>query len=94
MILGGMPAVLDEYLLSGDLNSCSRIQTAILQTLRDDVGKYASRARHRYLQKVLYAVPKMAAPEFKYSHEDLLARRYGPGSKLSADVSGARTAGS
>jgi hypothetical protein len=44
MILGGMPAVLDEYLLSGDLNSCSRIQTAILQALLDDFGKYASRA--------------------------------------------------
>ena len=70
MVLGGMPAVLDEYLASGDLNSCNRIQTAILQTLRDDFGKYASRAKHRYLQKVFYAVPKMISTKFKYSHVD------------------------
>lgn len=69
-VLGGMPAVLAEYLASGDLNRCQRIQTAILQTFRDDFGKYAGRAKQRYLQKVFYAVPRMVSTKFKYSHVD------------------------
>lgn len=69
-VLGGMPAVLAEYLASGDLEKCQQIQTAILQTYRDDFGKYASRAKHKYMQKIFYAVPKMVSAKFKYSNVD------------------------
>lgn len=69
-LLGGMPAVLAEYLASGDFNRCHRVQTAILQTFRDDFGKYASLSRHRYLQNIFYAVPKIVGTKFKYSQVD------------------------
>ena len=70
MVLGGMPAVVSEYISSGNLNKCQQIQTAILQTYRDDFGKYANRAKHKYLQKVFYAVPRWVSTKFKYSRVD------------------------
>lgn len=70
MVLGGMPAVVSEYISSGNLNKCQQIQTAILQTYRDDFGKYANRAKHKYLQKVFYAVPRLVSTKFKYSRVD------------------------
>ncbi|MEA1927682.1 MAG: ATP-binding protein [Candidatus Auribacterota bacterium] len=70
MILGGMPAVIDEYLRSGNLNRCSRIQRVITSTYRDDFGKYAAKSKHKYLRKVFSAVPRLAGRKFKYSHVD------------------------
>ena len=69
-ILGGMPAVIDEYIASGNIRRCGEIQQIIIQTYRDDFGKYASRVKHRYLEKIFYAVPKMVGQKFKYSHVD------------------------
>jgi len=69
-VLGGMPAVLAEYLSSGNLNKCQQIQTVIIQTYRDDFGKYASKVKHKYLQKIFYAIPKLVGNKFKYSNVD------------------------
>ena len=38
-ILGGMPAVIDEFINTANIEKCSQIQTAIIQTYRDDFGK-------------------------------------------------------
>jgi len=70
MILGGMPAVVEEYLRSGNFNRCSRIQSVITRTYRDDFGKYAAKSKHEYLQKVFLAVPRLVGRKFKYSHVD------------------------
>lgn len=70
MILGGMPAVLEEYVSTGNLTKCLQIQSSIIQTYNDDFGKYANMVKHKYLQKVFYAVPKMIGKKFKYSHVD------------------------
>ena len=67
-IVGGMPAVVSEYASTGNLEKCLRIQSVIIQTYRDDFGKYASKVKHKYLQKIFYAVPKMVGRKFKYSH--------------------------
>ena len=74
LLLGGMPAVIDEYLRSSNLNKCQNIQTSIIQTYRDDFGKYASKVKHKYLQKVFYASAKMVGKKFKYSHIDPVFR--------------------
>ena len=70
IIVGGMPAVLNEYLSSKDLMNCQRIQTALLQTYRSDFGKYAKISQHKYLQKVFDAAPRMAGQRIKYSNID------------------------
>jgi len=67
-IVGGMPAVVSEYASTGNLEKCLQIQSVIIQTYRDGFGKYASKVKHKYLQKIFYAVPKMVGRKFKYSH--------------------------
>jgi predicted AAA+ superfamily ATPase len=69
-ILGGMPAVIYEYINSGDIRRCLDIQSIIIQTYRDDFGKYASRIKHKYLQKVFYRTPKLVGKKIMYSNID------------------------
>ena len=69
-IIGGMPAVVSEYVSTSNLDKCFQIQTIIIQTYRDDFGKYASKVKHKYLEKIFFAVPKMIGRKFKYSHVD------------------------
>ena len=69
-IIGGMPAVVYEYINSRNIKRCLNIQTIIIQTYRDDFGKYASRVKYKYLQKIFYGVPKMVGKKFKYSNID------------------------
>ena len=74
LIVGGMPAVLKEYLSSHDLMNCQRIQTGILQTYRSDFGKYAKISQHKYLQKVFDAAPRLVGQRIKYSNIDVDSR--------------------
>ncbi|MBL7112123.1 MAG: ATP-binding protein [Bacteroidales bacterium] len=69
-VIGGMPAVVLEYASTGNLDRCFQIQTIIIQTYRDDFGKYASKVKHKYLEKVFFAVPKMTGKKFMYSRVD------------------------
>ena len=69
-IVGGMPAVVSEYATTANLDKCLQIQLIIIQTYRDDFGKYANKVKHKYLQKIFFAVPKMIGKKFKYSHVD------------------------
>lgn len=69
-VVGGMPAVVYEYINSKNLKQCLNVQTIIIQTYRDDFGKYASRVKYKYLQTLFYGVPKMVGRKFKYSNID------------------------
>jgi len=69
-IIGGMPAVVSAYVSTSNLEKCFQIQTIIIQTYRDDFGKYASKIKHKYLEKIFFAVPKMIGRKFMYSHVD------------------------
>jgi hypothetical protein len=67
-ILGGMPAVVQEYCETGDMISCQRIQRAIVDTYQDDFGKYSKKLKQRNLNKIYNAVPKMVGRKFVYAH--------------------------
>ncbi len=69
-LLGGMPAVIYEYINSGNIKRCLDIQTIIIQTYRDDFGKYASKVKYKYLEKIFYGAPKMVGKKFMYSNID------------------------
>ncbi len=69
-IIGGMPAVVQEYISSKDIKRCLNVQSIIIQTYRDDFGKYANKIKYKYLQKVFYGVPKFVGKKFKYSKID------------------------
>ncbi|MBN2531382.1 MAG: ATP-binding protein [Spirochaetales bacterium] len=70
MILGGMPAVIDEYIATGNLEKCRQIQNSIIQTYRDDFGKYARYVKHIHLIKIFNFIPVSVGNKFKYSHVD------------------------
>ncbi|HEC44253.1 MAG TPA: DUF4143 domain-containing protein [Bacteroides sp.] len=70
LIIGGMPAVVKEYLSTRDIIECQRIQRSIIDTYIDDFGKYSKQVKHIYLRKVFNAVPGMAGQRFVYAHVD------------------------
>ncbi|MFN7096687.1 MAG: ATP-binding protein [Gammaproteobacteria bacterium] len=69
-IVGGMPAVVDNYIKHNDLRQCQILQSALLSTYRDDFAKYATHAKHKYLQRLLEQAPGMVGQHFRYSRID------------------------
>ncbi|MDD3375245.1 MAG: AAA family ATPase [Candidatus Omnitrophica bacterium] len=70
LIVGGMPAVVKEYLENKNFLNCQRIQNSLLQTYRSDFGKYAKFSEFKYLQKVLDEAPRLVGNRIKYSNID------------------------
>lgn len=68
--LGGMPAVIAEYLQSKSLTLCQNIQTSILATFRKDFGKYADRTPHIHLQNIFTKAPGLVGQWLKYTSLD------------------------
>lgn len=69
-VLGGMPAVLQAYLTQQDINQCQQIQTVLLNTYRQDFGKYAVQSDYKYLQRLFEKAPGLIAEHFKYVKVD------------------------
>ncbi|OGC24707.1 hypothetical protein A2291_04750 [candidate division WOR-1 bacterium RIFOXYB2_FULL_42_35] len=67
LVLGGMPAVLKNYIADKDILNCQKIQTALLQTYRSDFGKYAKISQHKYLQKIFDSTPRLVGQRIKYT---------------------------
>ena len=65
-VLGGMPGVIQAYLHNHDLVACQSIQTGLMATYRDDFGKYASIANHKYLRQVFQEIPQLVGKQIKY----------------------------
>ena len=69
-IIGGMPAVVDEYVKSGNFIKCQKIQSAIVSTYIDDFGKYASDLKFLYLQKIFLSASRIIGQKFVYTKID------------------------
>ena len=70
MVVGGMPEAMQTYLESKDLYQVQRVQNSILQTYRDDFGKYANVAQQKYLQTVYDKVPGIIGNQVSYQKID------------------------
>lgn len=73
LLVGGMPEAIQVYLNGNSLVDVGRVQASLLQTYRDDFGKYAGLARFEQLQKMFLAAPALVGQRFKYvnvSRED------------------------
>lgn len=66
MALGGMPAVLQEYFTHPDIAQCQHVQTSLLNTYRQDFGKYAKKSDHQYLQRLFEKAPGLIGEYFQY----------------------------
>lgn len=69
-IIGGMPAVVEEYAETRNITKCQRIQRAILDTYMDDFAKYSRISKHPYLRKIFNSVPGMVGQKFVYAQVD------------------------
>ncbi|MBC8321562.1 MAG: ATP-binding protein [Bacteroidetes bacterium] len=69
-VIGGMPAVVNEYIGSRNIIKCQKIQRSIIDTYTDDFGKYSSKSKFQYLQNVFYASASMIGQKFVYSKVD------------------------
>lgn len=69
-IVGGMPAVVKEYITTRNIVECQKIQRSIIDTYIDDFAKYSRISRHLYLRKVFNAIPAMVGRRFVYAQVD------------------------
>ncbi len=69
-LIGGMPAVVNEYCKNTDILRCFKLQQSILDTYTDDFAKYASKHKHQLLIKLFKAVPAMVGQKFVYARVD------------------------
>ena len=70
MVIGGMPEAIATYQQAQQIYDVQRVQQAILQTYKDDFGKYASQVNMRYLQRVFDKVPGLVGSQIKYNKID------------------------
>jgi predicted AAA+ superfamily ATPase len=73
-IIGGMPEVVKEYVLTHDVLKCQQMQHSIIETFVDDFSKYATQAKISHLRKVFYSIPKMIGGKYIYSKVDSLVK--------------------
>jgi len=70
LVVGGLPAAIAAFSRNESYRECAHLQQSILATYRDDFSKYASKAKHRRVEKVFAAIPRLAGRKFKYSQVD------------------------
>jgi predicted AAA+ superfamily ATPase len=68
MVVGGMPEVVAEYMEQSSFIALDTIYESILTGYKDDVYKYASEAKARYLQHVIEHSPGYAGKMIKYDN--------------------------
>ena len=69
-MIGGMPAVVNEYIQTHDVLRCQKIQHSIIATYTDDFAKYARQSKFRYLKKAFSSVSSMVGQKFVYARVD------------------------
>lgn len=69
-LIGGLPSVVNEYLITKNLERVQAKQLGLMQSYRDDFGKYANKTKHRYMQKILKEAPGLIGKKFIYSRID------------------------
>ncbi len=74
MILGGMPAVVQHYLETGNVLACQDKQAGLWQAYRYDFGKYAKQGQHRFLETIFTQMPSLIGQNVKYSAIDPQSR--------------------
>lgn len=67
LIIGGMPAVVSNWVVERSLNRVSQIQNDLLATYRDDFSKYKGRLSTERLEETLNSIPKMLGQKFVFS---------------------------
>ncbi len=67
MAIGGMPEVVNEWLLHADLKKTRKIQRSLVETYKTDFGKYASKYQKHHVETVYSAVPRLSGKKFIFT---------------------------
>lgn len=70
LIIGGLPAVVQSYIQSRDINECLLIIGSIVQGYEDDFAKYNTRISSQKLRDTLRATAKQAGSKFVAARVD------------------------
>lgn len=70
MGIGGMPAVVREYVRTGAILSCDAELSGLIQTIRDDFAKYSGTIDVDLLRRVFDRAPAFVGRKLKYSEID------------------------
>lgn len=65
--IGGMPEAVMQWKKKRDPVLCSEVHHALVDTYRQDFGKYAERFQIKYLDVLFNAIPRFLGTKFKYS---------------------------
>jgi predicted AAA+ superfamily ATPase len=65
--IGGMPAAMQQWLDSGDINKCVRIHSELLETYRQDFPQYSKKHQQEYVELVFNELPLFIGKRFKFS---------------------------
>lgn len=70
MTIGGMPAVINTYLATKNISECQRMQAQLLNTFRNDFGKYKPKINHDLCMAMFNKAAHLVAKQFKYVDVD------------------------
>ncbi len=70
LLVGGMPVAVKAFCNKIILEEIQRLQNGLIRSYGDDFSKYASSAKHKYLNGVYNNAPRMVGRRYKYSHVD------------------------
>jgi predicted AAA+ superfamily ATPase len=70
MFLGGMPAVIQQWLVNQEVHDCQRIQDELIESYRQDFHKYAKDRQIPHVTKVFENIPTQFGGKFMYSQID------------------------
>src|SRR3990167_7251779 len=67
LLIGGMPEVIQTYINTKNYQDSQYKQTILLNTYRNDFGKYAKQSDYKYLQKIFDKTPALLGQQVKYN---------------------------
>jgi len=70
MATGAMPAAIDSYIKEQDMLRVRQLQHNLLNTYRNDFGKYASIANQQHCERIFTKAPALIAKNFRYKDVD------------------------
>lgn len=68
MAVGGMPEAVEEWVETKNIMACSKIHRTIIDTYRQDFGKYAKARNIEFVDLVFNTVPRLTGQKFVFSH--------------------------
>jgi len=69
-LVGGMPEVVQEWVNTGNMKSCIKLQHDLLETYRDDFHKYGGEMDAILLAKIMLSISEQLGNKFIYSRVD------------------------